>query len=215
MAPDSPRPTLMYAYPNEAYVVMIYRCRKCAHRERIWNSRDGVTPFLVDCRRCGGEAQGITPKGAQPQPGHRPQPGERIFVSTVDADYREQAERLWEESLGTRHARPDSQRDAWIEMVYQDTRKRVGEPKCVTWQPDPVTAHTALQAQVATLTAERDEARTRLAAAEALPAKWKARQEIAQRYADEGDSDIHEQAALVYAQVIGELRAALGGGADA
>jgi hypothetical protein len=33
---------------------MWYACRACGHRERIWNSRDGVTPFGLGCPSCGG-----------------------------------------------------------------------------------------------------------------------------------------------------------------
>lgn len=35
----------------EAFNLMIYRCDR-GHEERIWNSRDGVTPFIIDCRYC-------------------------------------------------------------------------------------------------------------------------------------------------------------------
>lgn len=35
-------------------MLMWYSCRECGHRERIWNSRDGVTPFGCGCSSCGG-----------------------------------------------------------------------------------------------------------------------------------------------------------------
>lgn len=40
----------------EAYCLMWYVCRgsDCGHVERIWNSRDGVTPFGTGCPSCGG-----------------------------------------------------------------------------------------------------------------------------------------------------------------
>lgn len=39
---------------KEAFALMWYAC-KCGHRERIWNSRDGVTPFGgILCISCGG-----------------------------------------------------------------------------------------------------------------------------------------------------------------
>ncbi len=38
---------------GEAFKLMIYAC-KCGHREVIWNSRDGVTPFGLNCPSCGG-----------------------------------------------------------------------------------------------------------------------------------------------------------------
>jgi len=36
----------------EAYALMMYECKDCGHRERIWNSRDGVTPFAMGCVKC-------------------------------------------------------------------------------------------------------------------------------------------------------------------
>ncbi|MEY9718820.1 hypothetical protein ABIA22_001310 [Sinorhizobium fredii] len=36
----------------EAFMLMTYGCG-CGHRETIWSSRDGVTPFGMDCQSCG------------------------------------------------------------------------------------------------------------------------------------------------------------------
>lgn len=37
----------------EAFCLMHYQCKDCGHLERIWNSRDGVTPFSMRCPSCG------------------------------------------------------------------------------------------------------------------------------------------------------------------
>lgn len=37
---------------GEAFCLMWYVCRDCTHRERIWNSRNGVTPFTTRCVCC-------------------------------------------------------------------------------------------------------------------------------------------------------------------
>jgi hypothetical protein len=43
---------------KEAFALMWYAC-PCGHRERIWNSRDGVTPFGgIACVSCGGNGIG-------------------------------------------------------------------------------------------------------------------------------------------------------------
>lgn len=34
-------------------MLMQYACKACGHRETIWNSRDGVTPFGCGCPSCG------------------------------------------------------------------------------------------------------------------------------------------------------------------
>ena len=38
---------------KEAFCLMWYACDNCGHKERIWNSRDGVTPFGMNCPSCG------------------------------------------------------------------------------------------------------------------------------------------------------------------
>lgn len=46
---------------KEAYCLMWYAC-PCGHRERVWNSRDGVTPFGgLLCISCGGK--GLSDRG--------------------------------------------------------------------------------------------------------------------------------------------------------
>lgn len=37
----------------EAFKLMNYRCEDCGRHEVLWNSRDGVTPFYIDCPGCG------------------------------------------------------------------------------------------------------------------------------------------------------------------
>lgn len=39
---------------KEAFCIMTYRCKDCGFEERIWNSRDGVTPFCIGCPNCKG-----------------------------------------------------------------------------------------------------------------------------------------------------------------
>jgi hypothetical protein len=61
---------------GEAFALMTYRCDAGCHTEVIWNSRDGVTPFIVRSR----DGQ------------HQMQPGDRIFVGTTKERAREHAE---------------------------------------------------------------------------------------------------------------------------
>ncbi|SIO50862.1 hypothetical protein SAMN05444172_2617 [Burkholderia sp. GAS332] len=64
----------------EAYALMWYACA-CGHRERIWNSRDGVTPFVVPCPSCGATTLQHTALGAdRSAPIHTPHDGQRVFV---------------------------------------------------------------------------------------------------------------------------------------
>lgn len=65
---------------GEAFTLMWYACR-CGHRERIWNSRDGVTPFGgVHCPSCGGDdLKHIEWKRDEYAPKHALQVGQRFF----------------------------------------------------------------------------------------------------------------------------------------
>lgn len=63
----------------EAFKLMMYQCEECRERERIWNSRDGVTPYIIGCRKCGGEASHVNWERDIYMPGYRPQKGERVF----------------------------------------------------------------------------------------------------------------------------------------
>lgn len=40
---------------QEAFCLMWYACESCGARVRIWNSRDGVTPFAMPCASCGAD----------------------------------------------------------------------------------------------------------------------------------------------------------------
>ena len=73
---------------KEAFMLMTYQCEKCKEVETIWNSRDGVTPFIgPTCRRlnnartkqCGGETQHVNWSGDVYVPWYKPEPGERIW----------------------------------------------------------------------------------------------------------------------------------------
>lgn len=50
----APRRTKNGHLHGEAFCLMWYQCKDCKAMERIWNSRDGVTPFGMMCASCGG-----------------------------------------------------------------------------------------------------------------------------------------------------------------
>jgi len=59
---------------------MWYAC-ECGHRERIWNSRDGVTPFVVPCPSCGASTlRHVDWKADDARASHTPHEGQRVFV---------------------------------------------------------------------------------------------------------------------------------------
>lgn len=63
----------------EAFRLMRYQADDGTEDEWIWNSRDGVTPFIVTLRS-GKSARHVNWAGDIYNPDHRPKPGDRIFV---------------------------------------------------------------------------------------------------------------------------------------
>lgn len=64
----------------EAFNLMWYACR-CGHRERIWNSRDGVTPFGTACPSCGEPSlQHWAFHLDEFKPDHQPAFGQRVWI---------------------------------------------------------------------------------------------------------------------------------------
>ncbi|OPY64101.1 MAG: hypothetical protein A4E56_00155 [Pelotomaculum sp. PtaU1.Bin065] len=76
----------------EAFCLMTYQCESCGCEERIWNSRDGVTPFVLRCRYCGGEAKHVRWNEDRCVPEYIPKPGERVFKNMTHEKAREIAE---------------------------------------------------------------------------------------------------------------------------
>lgn len=68
---------------GEAYCLMFYECDEGCCHELIWNSRDGVTPFVISSRR--GHQMMHTNWGLDVCiPEHKPCRGERIFVDATE-----------------------------------------------------------------------------------------------------------------------------------
>ena len=51
---------MSYKHP-EAFCLMEYQCGKCGGMEILWNSRDGVTPFQINCQICGDRMSHVHP----------------------------------------------------------------------------------------------------------------------------------------------------------
>lgn len=83
---------------HEAFALMWYATEDNKHRERIWNSRNGVTPFSVTSKR--GEMMiHVEWNRDVTSLRHRPQAGDRIFVDftplQVIKDAIDHVERFW------------------------------------------------------------------------------------------------------------------------
>jgi hypothetical protein len=64
---------------REAFCLMWYACKSCGHRECIWNSRDGVTPFGTTCPSCRETIYHVDWQRDEPAPNHKLIVGQRFW----------------------------------------------------------------------------------------------------------------------------------------
>jgi len=76
----------------EAYCLMRYRADDGSEKEIIWNSRDGVTPFVITLRS-GKQATHVDWASDQRVPGYKPPVGSRMFVDLTEEAAHRSAER--------------------------------------------------------------------------------------------------------------------------
>ena len=72
------RPAGMTYHYQEAFALMWYAC-ECGHRERAWNSRDGVTPMTMGCPSCGGSSEHSDWNLDTRAPNHTPHQGQLVW----------------------------------------------------------------------------------------------------------------------------------------
>lgn len=85
---------------GERFCLMWYGC-KCGHRERIWNSRNGVTPFGLDCPSCGGSLNHVDWKFDFRDPAYRLVNGQRYFADGTPDEAEAIMRRRIEQMKGT------------------------------------------------------------------------------------------------------------------
>lgn len=119
-----------YKHP-EAYCLMLYRCEKCGKLETLWNSRDGVTPFMIGCPKCGGWMKHICWNMDRQQRDYKPSVGQRIFIDMTDDMKQETAKKMLQ-----RIRADGSMKDSTDEQIIKEVMKgfQVGEPCIITYK---------------------------------------------------------------------------------
>lgn len=115
---------------KEAFCLMQYRDRVTGEVETLWNSRDGVTPFVI-VSRGGNEAEHINWKQDVCRPNWRPKNGDRIFVdaSSEPDVMRKKAlsyvEKHWDRMRGNlkNHTGADLTKNEAVQLFFQDWTK--------------------------------------------------------------------------------------------
>lgn len=70
---------------TEAFCLMMYHCESCGKYETLWNSRDGVTPFIIGCAECGGQMQHIRMAFDRQVTDHILNKGDRVFIDMPES----------------------------------------------------------------------------------------------------------------------------------
>lgn len=120
----------------EAFCLMRYQCNKCNVVEIIWNSRDGITPMTVGCRKCTDGALTHTNWGADKRlPQYVPKEGQLVFVNMPEDKLRkfvtEHAELVWDMMKED----ADCTKEEEIERVVKDEIK-FDIPDLIEWKGD-------------------------------------------------------------------------------
>ncbi|MCG5072233.1 hypothetical protein [Paraburkholderia tagetis] len=122
VAPAIADPVLLTPYGHrhtEAFCLMWYAC-ECGHREQIWNSRDGVTPFGCACPSCKEpKLQHVDWNRDTYAPNHQPATGQRMWIDMTRDRARVIAQRTIDQVAKTRDV-PAHDMDRIVEAVYHD-----------------------------------------------------------------------------------------------
>lgn len=103
----------------EAFCLMTYKCEGCAKKETLWNSRDGVTPFIIGCsdEGCRGQMLHVDFKLDACKPDFVPPKGMRIFVDMTRAEFearwRRHIDRHWDDQRYPMSAQYASKEEAF------------------------------------------------------------------------------------------------------
>jgi hypothetical protein len=108
---------------GEAFCLMQYLCDTCGVIEILWNSRDGVTPFMIGCRKCPGLMQHIDWHGDVCAPSHVLKSGDRYFADETVERARSKVEKYIDDvSVGNS-----------LPIPTGDERKRLADVLVTRW----------------------------------------------------------------------------------
>lgn len=115
----------------EAFCLMQYECQDCKTLETLWNSRDGVTPFIIQCKLCDGEMHHVNFADDRCEPDLFPSKGMRVFIDLPE-HFREVFKRRfistnWENPPGARMKDRYKTKQEALE-VLMDGETQEGEP---------------------------------------------------------------------------------------
>jgi len=122
----------------EAFCLMRYASDDRNTQELVWNSRDGVTPFVIQSKDGTTELTHIDWKQDQCLPDYRPQSGDRIFVDMTPERAHEHAVTQVKKEWDREPFPMRSRTDLWetpheaVEYLAQRYLERSGQPDLIT-----------------------------------------------------------------------------------
>lgn len=111
----------------EAFCIMTYHCQQCGRVEKVWNSRDGVTPFIIGCDMCGGgEMRHVDWQNDRRAEDHIPERGQLVFIDVPESLKKPLFARRISRFDGTQYEVAAGEREALIQRHIKDIKP--GEP---------------------------------------------------------------------------------------
>ena len=138
----------------EAFCLMNYECEACGHRQVIWNSRDGVTPFTTSCEKCGKAATHVRFNEDKRVPNHVLQPGDLYFDDLKLKEYIPLAIKRLDQFDGTEYEVPQEEKyKKAVDMASEEWHKgmptlKVAQAVISPWAGQPGTLAMPLLANV-------------------------------------------------------------------
>lgn len=113
---------------KEAFCLMTYECvgshkslsertGGCGHRERFWNSRDGVTPFMMQCPSCGGDLQHVKWGDDVRAQNHKPHWGQGVWRDGTPDDAERIMRKRIESCKGTQYECDEARTEQLVKMA--------------------------------------------------------------------------------------------------
>jgi len=116
---------------REGFMVMMYECEDCNQVEHIWNSRNGVTPFMIGCRECKGHMSHIQWGKDSFNPNYKPHPHDRVFVDMSQEHANDFARRDYMRFRAGGHIKAEVTEEMFVPEQAQNYFKNGHSPYCV------------------------------------------------------------------------------------
>ncbi len=124
----------------EAFNLMKYKCETCNVVQTLWNSRDGVTPYIVNCKQCNGKSVHLIGQDTHdPEFGNKLRegmfPSMRVFVNMTKEKAMTFAERRLKAFESSKYAPPaegTSEREELLTNVTEDIYHSGEAPDLIT-----------------------------------------------------------------------------------